>query len=153
MAAGPDVEYLSDGMTETLINSLSQIPNLNVKARSTVFYYKAKEITPQKIGEELKVQAVLLGRVVQRGNDLKLSLELVNTQTQDVIWSETYNRKQSELVALQSEIAQDVLSKLKIRLTGADEQKLAKNSTENAEAYQLYIQGRYEWNKFSFDSL
>ncbi len=148
-----DIEYLSDGMTETLINSLSQIPNLNVKARSTVFYYKGKEISPQKIGEELKVQAVLLGRVVQRGNDLKLSLELVNTQTQDVIWSETYNRKQSDLVALQSEIAQDVLSKLKIRLTGADEQKLAKKSTQNVEAYQLYIQGRYEWNKFSFDSL
>ncbi|MCA1624634.1 MAG: protein kinase [Acidobacteria bacterium] len=148
-----DVEYLSDGMTETLINSLSQIANLNVKARSTVFYYKGKEISPQKIGEELKVQAVLLGRVVQRGNDLKLSLELVNTQTQDVIWSETYNRKQSDLVSLQSEVARDVLSKLKIRLTGADEQKLAKKSTKNAEAYQLYIQGRYEWNKFSFDSL
>jgi serine/threonine-protein kinase len=115
-----DNEYLSDGMTETLINSLSQIPNLNVKARSTVFYYKGKEISPQKIGEELKVQAVLLGRVVQRGNDLKLSLELVNTQTQDVIWSETYNRKQFDLVLLQSDIAQDVLSKLKIRLTGTD---------------------------------
>ena len=148
-----DLEYLSDGMTETLINSLSQIPNLNVKSRSTVFYYKGKEISPQRIGEQLKVQAVLLGRVAQRGNELKLNLELVDTQTLDVIWSETYNRKQSDLVSLQSEIAQDVASKLRIRLTGADKQELARKSTGNAEAYQLYIQGRYEWNKFSFDSL
>ncbi len=83
-----DVEYLSDGMTETLISSLSNIPNLSVKARSTVFYYKGKEDSAKKIGEELKVQAVLFGRVSQRGDDLKLSLELVNTETQDVIWSE-----------------------------------------------------------------
>src|SRR2546425_5651097 len=89
-----DVEYLSDGMTETLIKSLSQLPSLAVKSRSTVFYYKGKETSPKKIGEELNVQAVLLGRVVQRGDNLKLNLELVNTQTQDVIWSEQYDRKQ-----------------------------------------------------------
>ena len=90
-----DVEYLSDGMTETLIKSLSQLPNLAVKSRSTVFYYKGKETSPKKIGEELSVQAVLLGRVGGRGDDLKLNLELVNTQTQDVIWTEQYDRKQS----------------------------------------------------------
>jgi len=148
-----DVEYLSDGMTETLINNLSQLPNLAVKARSTVFYYKGKEISPRQIGENLKVQAVLLGRVVQRGEDLRVSLELVNTRTEDVIWSESYNRKRSDLVSLQSEIAQDVSSKLRIRLTGADRNRLARKSTEDSEAYQLYIQGRYEWNKFSFESL
>ena len=142
-----DVEYLSDGMTETLIGSLSQIPNLSVKARSTVFFYKGKEITPKKIGEELGVQAVLLGRVVTRGDDLKLSLELVNTKTQDVLWSETYNRKQTDLVTLQTEIARDVSSKLKTKLSGADEAKMTKTTTTNAEAYRFYLQGRFYWNK------
>ena len=142
-----DVEYLSDGMTETLISSLSQIPNLSVKARSTVFFYKGKETTPKKIGEELGVQAVLLGRVAQRGDDLRLSLELVNAQTQDVLWSGTYNRKQSDLVSLQGEIARDVSSKLKSQLSGADAAKVEKNYTSNPEAYQLYLKGKFYWNK------
>ena len=148
-----DVEYLSDGMTETLISSLSQIPNLSVKARSTVFYYKSKETTPKAIGQELGVQAVLLGRVAQRGDDVKLSLELVNTQTQDVIWSGQYNRKQADLVSLQNDIARDVLSKLQTRLSGADEQKLAKTYTTNSEAYQLYLKGRFYWNKRTAENL
>ena len=152
-SGNPDIEYLSDGMTETLIKSLSQLPNLNVKPRSSVFRYKGKDTDLRTIAKELNVQAILNGRVIQRGEQLTLSLELIDVQKDSVIWSERYNRKQSEIVSLQSEIAQDVLSKLKIRLTGADEQKLAKKPTENAEAYQLYIQGRYEWNKFSFDSL
>ncbi len=142
-----DVEYLSDGMTETLIKSLSQVPNLAVKSRSTVFYYKGKETSPKKIGQDLGVQAVLLGRVGGRGNDLKLNLELVNTQTQDVIWAEEYNRKQADLVSLQSEIAKDVSSKLKLKLSGADEAKIAKASTANPEAYQAYLKGRYYWNR------
>jgi TolB-like protein/Tfp pilus assembly protein PilF len=146
-SGNPDVEYLSDGMTETLIKTLSQLPNLSVKARSTVFSYKGKQTSPKGIGEELGVQAVLLGRVVQRGEDLKLSLELVNTQTQDVIWTEQYDRKQTDLVTLQNEIARDVSSKLKTRLSGADEAKLAKNFTQNPEAYILYLQGRFYWNK------
>ncbi len=142
-----DVEYLSDGMTETLIGSLSQLPNLNVKARSSVFRYKGKELDVGKIAQELKVQAILMGRVVQRGEQLTLSLELVDTQTENVIWSEQYNRKQADLVTLQSEIARDVSNKLKTKLTGADERKLAKRYTENAEAYQLYLKGRFYWNK------
>ncbi len=142
-----DVEYLSDGMTETLISRLSQIPNLSVKARSTVFYYKGKEASPQKIGEELKVQAVLFGRVSQRGDDLKLSLELVNTQTQDVIWSEQYNRKQSDLVSLQSEIAKAVSDKLRLKLTATEQERVSKTSTTNSEAQQLYLKGRFHWNK------
>ncbi len=148
-----DVEYLSDGMTETLISSLSNLPNLNVKPRSSVFRYKGKDTDLQTIAKELNVQAILNGRVVQRDDGLTLNLELVDVSQDKVIWAEQYERKISDLVSLQSEVARDVLSKLKIRLTGADEQKLAKKSTENAEAYQLYIQGRYEWNKFSFDSL
>jgi TolB-like protein/Tfp pilus assembly protein PilF len=142
-----DVEYLSDGMTETLISSLSQIPNLSVKARSTVFFYKGKETTPKKIGDELGVQAVLLGRVAQRGDDLRLNLELVNAQTQDIMWTDTYNRKQSELVSLQSEIARAVSSKLKSKLSGAEVANLEKKYTLNTEAYQLYLKGKFYWNK------
>jgi TolB-like protein/Tfp pilus assembly protein PilF len=142
-----EVEYLSDGMTETLITSLSQIPNLNVKARSSVFRYKGKETDPKTIGKELNVQAVLNGRVAQRGDDLTLNLELVDVQTENVIWSEQYNRKQTDLVSLQSDIARDVSSKLKIKLSGPDEQKLTKNYTQNAEAYKLYLQGRFYANK------
>ena len=142
----PDVEYLSDGMTETLISSLSQLPNLNVKARSTVFRYKGKESDPN-LGKELNVQAILNGRVAQHGDQLTLSLELVDVQSENVIWSEQYNRKQTDLVSLQSDIARDVSSKLKIKLSGADEQKLTKNYTQNAEAYKLYLQGRFYANK------
>ncbi|MBX7171662.1 MAG: protein kinase [Pyrinomonadaceae bacterium] len=142
-----EVEYLSDGMTETLINSLSQIPNLSVKARSTVFYYKGKEISPQKIGEELKVQAILNGRVVQRGNDLVLYLSLVDVKTGDQIWGETYNRKQSDLVSLQSEIAKTVSDKLRLKLTANEQERVSKIYTANSEAQQLYLKGRFHWNK------
>ena len=148
-----DVEYLSDGMTETLISSLSQLPNLNVKARSSVFRYKGKETDAKTVGKELGVQAILNGRVLQRGDQLTLSLELIDTSTENVIWSEQYNRKQADLVSLQSEIARDVSSKLKTRLSGADEKKLAKNYTANPEAYQLYLKGRFYWNKRTVDGL
>src|SRR5882672_10017097 len=148
-----DVEYLSDGMTETLIKSLSQLPNLAVKSRSTVFYYKGKETLPKRIGEELGVQAVLLGRVGVRGDDLKLSLELVNTQTQDVIWTEQYQRKQSDLVSLQSEIARDLLTNLKAKLSGAEETKVIKTATADPEAYQAYLKGRYYWNRRTAENL
>jgi TolB-like protein/Tfp pilus assembly protein PilF len=142
-----DVEYLSDGMTETLIGSLSQLPNLNVKARSSVFRYKGKETNPQTIGKELNVQAILNGRVAQRGDQLTLRLELVDAQTENVIWSDRYDRKQVDLISLQNEIARDVSSKLKTKLSGADEQKLVKTYTTNPEAYKLYLQGRFYWNK------
>ena len=141
------IDYLSDGMTETLISSLSQLPKLSVKARSTVFRYKGQEFDLAKIAVELKVQAILTGRVAQRGDQLTLSLELVDTQTENALWSEQYNRKLSDLVSLQSEIARDVSSKLKTKLTGVDEQRLTKKYTENAEAYKLYLQGLFYRNK------
>ena len=144
-----DVEYLSDGITETLISTLSQLPHLNVKARSTVFYYKGKEITPKKIGEELGVQAVLLGRVAQRGNDLRLNLELVNTTTQDVIWTEQYDRQQSELISLQGEIARDVSDKLRTKISGEEVAKLTGVHTANPKAYELYLKGKYYSNQFT----
>jgi serine/threonine-protein kinase len=142
-----DVEYLSDGMTETLINSLSQLPRLSVKARSSVFHYKGKTVSPKTVGTELTVQAILNGRVAQRGDNLILSLELVDALTGNQIWGEQYNRKTTDLVVLQSEIARDVSQKLRTKLSGADEQKLSKNSTANPETYQLYLKGRYHWNK------
>ena len=142
-----DMDYLSDGMTETLISSLSQLPKLNVKARSSVFRYKGKEFDLPKVAQELKVQAILTGRVVQRGEQLTLSLELVDARTENALWSEQYNRRQTDLVTLQSELARDVSSKLKAKLSGADEQKLAKTYTENSAAYQLYLKGRFYVNK------
>ncbi len=148
-----DIEYLSDGMTETLISSLSQLPNLNVKPRSSVFRYKGKESNPQTIGKELNVQAILNGRVVQRGDQLTLSLELVDVATENAIWSQQYNRKPTDLVSLQSEIARDVSNKLKTKLSGADLAKVEKNYTANPEAYQLYLKGKFYWNKRTGESL
>jgi TolB-like protein/Tfp pilus assembly protein PilF len=142
-----DLEYLSDGMAESLMNSLSQLPDLAVQARSSVFPYKGKDADARTIGKELGVQAVLNGRVVQRGDGLTLYLELVNAQTGTRIWGDQYSRKTSDLVALQSEIARDVSQKLKFKLSGEDDRKIAKNYTQNAEAYQLYLKGRYHWYK------
>jgi eukaryotic-like serine/threonine-protein kinase len=142
-----ELEYLSDGMTDTLISSLSQLPNLSVKARSSVFRYKGKETNPQTIGKELNVEAILNGRIAQRGDQLTLTLELVDTQTENVIWSEQYNRQQADIVSLQSEIARNVSTKLRTKLSGADEQKVAKTYTANPEAYQLYLKGLFHWNK------
>ena len=148
-----EFEYLSDGMTETLIGTLSQLPKLSVKARSSVFRYKGKDTNPQTIGRELSVQAVLNGRLVQRGDDIALSLELVEVQKENVIWSEQYNRKKADLVTLQTEIARDVSGKLKTKLSGADSAKVAKIYTANPEAYQLYLKGRFFWNKRTAESL
>ncbi len=148
-----DVEYLSDGMTETLINSLSQIPNLSVKARSSVFRYKGKEIDPKKVASELGVQAILTGHVVQRGDQLTLSVELIDGPTENTIWGNKYERKASDLVALQTEVARDVSSKLKSKLSSADTAKVTKSYTANPEAYQLYLKGKFLWNKRTGDAL
>ncbi len=142
-----DMEYLSDGMTETLINSLSKLGDLSVKARSSVFRYKGKNIEPQKAGTELSVVAILNGRVAQRGDNIILNLELVDVKTGNQIWGEQYNRKSTDLVALQSEIARDVANKLQQKLTGAGGQKIGKNYTANSEAYKLYLRGLFHWHK------
>ena len=142
-----DTEYLSDGITESLINSLSQLPNLKVMSRSSVFRYKGQELDARAVGTTLGVRAVLTGRVVQRGDDLFVSVELVDARDSSHLWGGQYSRKMADLVALQSEITRDVSRSLRARLSGADEQRLAKNYTENSEAYQLYLKGRYFWNK------
>ena len=152
-AGNPELEYLSDGITESLINSLSQVPTLSVKARSSVFTYKGKDVTPQQVAKDLVVQAVLNGRVQQLGDQVILSVELVDTATGNQLWGDQYTRKMSDLIQLQSEIARDVSGNLRAKLTGAEQQKVAKNYTENPEAYQLYLRGRYHWNKRKADDI
>src|SRR5205085_9670440 len=129
----------------------SQLPNPSVKARSSVFRYKGKGVEAQQVASELSVQAILSGRVIQRGNDLTLYLSLVDGRNGNQLWGEQYNRKLADLVSLQSEIARDVSQKLRARLSGADEQKLTKSYTKsytaNAEAYQLYLKGNYHLYK------
>ncbi len=117
------------------------------KSRSSVFRYKGKDTDAKTIGKELNVEAILNGRVVQRGEQLTLNLELIDAQTENVIWTDQYDRKPSDLVALQNVIARDVSSKLKIQLSGADLEKLSKKYTNDPEAYRLYLQGRFYWNK------
>ncbi|MEP6946391.1 MAG: protein kinase [Acidobacteriota bacterium] len=148
-----NVEYLSDGMTETLISSLSQIPKLNVKSRASVFRYKGKETDAATIGKQLNVQAIVYGTVIQRGQELALHIELVDAETENALWSSDYKQPMANLVSLQSEIARDVSQKLKIKLSGADEKNVEKNYTENAEAYQFYLRGRYFWNKRNEDGI
>jgi TolB-like protein/Tfp pilus assembly protein PilF len=142
-----DMEYLADGMTETLIRALSQLPDLNVKARSSVFRYKGKNTETRTIGKELGVQAVLNGDVIQRGDQLVLNLELIDPLTENVIWTDSYDRRSSDLVSLQNEIARDVSTRLRLKLSGADQQRLNKSYTTDSEVYRLYLQGRYYWNK------
>lgn len=140
-----DTEYLSDGMTESLINSLSQVPKLTVKARSSVFSYKGKEVKPDKIGVELSVQAVMLGRIVERGEQIVVSLELVDAKTNNQIWGRSYQRKMTDLTLLQGEISRDVADQIKQKISSTD--TAPTRPTENAEAYQLYLKGRFLWNK------
>jgi serine/threonine protein kinase/tetratricopeptide (TPR) repeat protein len=143
----PNTEYLSDGISESLTNSLSQLPRLRVKSRSSAFHYKGKEVDLQKAGKELGVRALVTGRVVQRGNDLLISVELVDTQENNQIWGEQYNRKLADTLAVQAEIVKEVSEKLRLRLTGEQKERLGKAQTASSEAYQLYLQGRYHWNK------
>jgi serine/threonine-protein kinase len=138
-----ELEYLSDGMTDSLINSLSQLPQVTVKAHNSVFRYKNSEIDPQRVASELSVEAILNGRVVQHGDDLSLYLWLVDARNGNQVWGEQYQRKLADLPSLQREIARDVAEKLRLKLTGAAEQRVTKDYTANAEAYRLYLLGRF----------
>jgi TolB-like protein/Tfp pilus assembly protein PilF len=152
-SGNPDIDYLSDGVTESLINSLSQIPALSVKARSSVFSYKGKNVTPQQVAKDLSVEAVLNGHVTQRGDQVLLNIELVDAATGNHLWGDQYVRKTSDLVNLQNEISRAVATKLRAKLTGVEQQKISKSYTENTEAYRLYLLGRYHWNKRKPDDL
>jgi eukaryotic-like serine/threonine-protein kinase len=141
--ASADTEYLSDGITDSLINSLSQLPKLKVIARSSVFSYKGKEVNPQAVGRELNVQALVTGRITQRGNDLSISVELTDTRDKSHIWGEQYNRHISDLLAVQEEISREISNQLRLKLTGEEQKRVTRRYTENVEAYQLYLKGRY----------
>jgi TolB-like protein/DNA-binding winged helix-turn-helix (wHTH) protein/Tfp pilus assembly protein PilF len=149
----PDAEYLSDGIPETLIGQLSQIPRLKVMARSTVFRYKGANVDPQKVGRELNVRAVLTGKVLQRGEMLTISMELMDVRDGSQLWGKQYNRKLADTLAVQEEIAREVTDKLRLRLASVEEKRLTAHVTENAEAYQLYLKGRYHWNKRTPDGI
>jgi eukaryotic-like serine/threonine-protein kinase len=143
----PSMEYLSDGITESLINSLSQLPHLKVMSRNSVFRYRGKEMDAQAAGHELGVRAVLTGRIVQRGGDLWVSTELVDAHDNSHLWGEQYSRKLADLLSVQEEIVQQITDKLKLRLNGDEQTRLVKRYTDNIEAYQLYLKGRYYWNR------
>ncbi len=149
----PNMEYLSDGITESIINSVSQIPKLRVMARSTVFRYKGREMDPQKIGEDLNVRAVLTGRMVQRGETLNIQTELVDVLDGSQLWGEQYIRKTQDIFAVQEEISSEISSKLRLKLTGEEKSRLVKRHTANTEAYELYLRGRFHWNKRTSDGL
>ena len=138
----PNTEYLSDGITESIINSLSQLPNLKVMSRTSVFHYKGKDTDPQAVAKELKVRAVLTGIVTQRGDGLSISVELVNGQDNSQIWGQHYNRKLADVFAVQEEMAKEISEKLRLKLTGAERQQLARRPTQNVQAFQYYMQGR-----------
>jgi TolB-like protein/Tfp pilus assembly protein PilF len=138
----PDTEYLSDGIPESIINSLSQLSQLKVMARSAVFQYKGKEVDPRKVGRDLGVRAVLMGRLIQQDNNLTIRTELVNVSDGTELWGQQYNRKLADVFAVQEEIAKEISEKLRLKLTGAEKQQLAKRPTENLKAFQYYMQGR-----------
>ncbi len=147
-----DTDYLSDGLAESLVYRLSQLPNLKVSPTSSVFRYKGKEIDPIKAGQELGVDAVLSGRMVQRGDNLTISAELVDVRYNKLLWGEQYDRKMSDLLQTQREIAREIVEKLKLKVSG-EEKGLAKHYTESNEAYQLYLEGRFYWNKRTGEAL
>ena len=149
----PNSEYLSEGITESLIDSLSQLPNLSVKSLNSVLRYKGREVDAQTIGRELGVEAVVTGRVMQRGDGLVVSVEMINVTDNNRLWGGRYDRKLSDLLAVQNEISREVLAKLRLRLTGEEEKRATKRYTENAEAYQLYLRGRYHWNRRVLEDL
>jgi serine/threonine-protein kinase len=142
-----DTDYLTDGITESLINGLAQLPDLRVSARSVVFKYKNKEIDPQDVGRSLDVRAIVTGRVSVRGDQLVIHAELMNVNTGAQIWGDQYSRPQSDLLAVQNEIATEILGKIRPRLSGDAKEKATRTYTEDSAAYQHYLQGRFHWNK------
>jgi serine/threonine protein kinase/Tfp pilus assembly protein PilF len=152
-SGNPDSEYLSDGITESLINNLSQLPTLRVTARSTAFRYKGNEADPQKIGRDLGVRAVLSGRLSQRGETLVISTELMDVSNGSQLWGGQYTHKAIDVFALQDELSTEISEKLRVRLTRKDRERLTKRYTDNPAAYQMYLRGRYYWNKRSPDGV
>ena len=148
-----DTDYLSDGLADSLIYRLSQLPNLKVSPTSSVMKYKGKSTDVGGIAKELQVDAVMSGRLVQRGDDLSISVQLIDARSNKLIWAEQYERKMSDLLATQREIATSIAQKLQLKLSGADSKGITKHYTESNEAYQFYLKGRFYWNKRTGENL
>ena len=145
----PEAEYISDGITESINNSLTRLPSLRVIPHSVASHYRGKSMDMRKVGDELRVQAVLTGSIAQRGDNLTVNVELDDVRNGKQLWGERYNRKLVDLLAVQNEIAREVSQLLRSQLSAEDQQKLTKGSTDNPEAYQFYLKGKYYTNKLS----
>ncbi|MEK6299285.1 MAG: protein kinase [Acidobacteriota bacterium] len=152
-SADPNTDYLSDGITESLINNLAQSRGLRVMSRNSVFRYKGLQTDARKIGRELGVKSVLNGRIVERGDNLSISIELIDARDDTQIWGEQYNRKVSDVLAMQEEIARQISQKLQLKLGGEDERRVSKHFTDDPEAYKLYLKGRFYWSKRTEEGL
>jgi serine/threonine protein kinase/tetratricopeptide (TPR) repeat protein len=146
-SGNPDTDYLTDGLSETLINNLSQLPGLRVSARSLAFRYRGKDVDPLKAGRELNVRAVVTGRVVTRGNQLIVQSDLMDVTNGSQLWGGQYNRPIADILAVQDDIASEIFDKLRLRVTGEEKKRATKRYTDDAEAYQLYLKGRFYWNQ------
>jgi eukaryotic-like serine/threonine-protein kinase len=153
VGADPGTDYLSDGITESIINNLSQLPKVSVRSFSSVARYKNKDVDPQEAGRALRVQAILTGRLVHHGDQVAINTELVEVRDNRQIWGGQYNPKVSDTLAIQEQISREISDKLRLQLSGEDKQRMTRGATENPAAYQLYLQGRYQWNKRTLEGL
>ena len=152
-AQDPELEYLSDGITESIINALSQLPGVRVMARSTMFRFKGQDVDPQKVGRELSVRTILTGNVLQHGDTLNIDIELVDVHNGWRLWGAQYHRRPSDILVIQQEISSDTSEKLRLHLTGEEKDRLARRHTHSVEAYRDYLKGRYHVNSLTEDGL
>ena len=152
-SSDPNTEYLSEGLTESLINNLSQSRSLKVMSRNAVFKYKGRDADPSAAARELKVHGVVTGKIIQLGDNLSINVELIDSRDNTQIWGEQYNRRIGDLFTLQEQIAKDVSEKLQLKLSGEDQKRVTKRYTDNSDAYQLYLRGRFYWNKRTEDGM
>src|SRR3984957_14441185 len=151
LSRDPENDYLSDGITGSLINNLATVPKLRVMAQSTVFRYKGRGIDPQVVGRDLNVRAVLTGRVTQSGGSLLIGAELVDVATGSQLWGAQYDRKHGDILAIQDEISNEISGKLRLQLTQAQKKRLTRRHTEDPVAYRIYLKGRHHWNRWTED--
>jgi serine/threonine protein kinase/tetratricopeptide (TPR) repeat protein len=149
----PNNDYLSDGISEGVMHSLSQLPQLRVMARTSSFHYRGADIDPQKVGRDLNVRAVLTGTLAKHGDVLRIEAELVDATNGAELWGEKFDRQVSDVSTIEEQIANDISDGLRLRLSGEEKRRLTKDSTQNAEAYQLYLNGRFHWNKRTEEEL
>src|ERR1035438_4608859 len=142
-----NTDYLSDGITESLIDNLAHVPQLKVKSRNSVFHYKGKDVDVQKVGNELGVSALVIGRVVPRGDNVEVSAERTDVRDNTELWGQHYSGKSADIISIQQQIAGDLANKLRSKLSASEKQQVTKQGTQNPEAYELYLKGRYSWNK------